>query len=90
MDNREQVEAIQRMQSYIDSHLHEPITLHMQAAVVRMETQLQAYLTGDRNLLIATFLNEPWHARSLKEAEAQADAALAADERLAQHFAARP
>jgi len=28
MDNREQIEAVQRMQSYIEAHLHEPITLH--------------------------------------------------------------
>ena len=31
MDNRDQIEAVQRMQSFIDSHLHEPITLHMLA-----------------------------------------------------------
>ena len=28
MDNRENMEAVQRMQIYIESHLHEPITLH--------------------------------------------------------------
>src|SRR5665648_221283 len=32
MDNREQIKAVQRMQSYIESHLHEPITLHMLAS----------------------------------------------------------
>ncbi len=33
MDNREQIKAVQRMQSYIEAHLHEPITLHMLASV---------------------------------------------------------
>ena len=66
--------------------LPEPITLYLQGAVVRMEVLLQAYLTGDRYLLVATLLNEPWHTRSLDEAEQQAKALLAADERLAQHF----
>jgi len=33
MDTREQIKAVQRMQSYIDSHLREPITLHMLAGV---------------------------------------------------------
>ena len=28
MDNKEQIEAVQRMQAFIESHLHEPITLH--------------------------------------------------------------
>jgi AraC-like DNA-binding protein len=32
MDNREQIKAVQRMQSYIESHLHEQITLHMLAS----------------------------------------------------------
>ena len=28
MDNRETVNAVQRMQAYIEEHLQEPITLH--------------------------------------------------------------
>lgn len=32
MDNREQIKAVQRMQSYIESHLHESITLYMLAS----------------------------------------------------------
>lgn len=28
MDNREHIQAVQRMQAYIEAHLHEPITLH--------------------------------------------------------------
>jgi alpha-galactosidase len=67
--------------------LPEPITLYLQAAVVRMETELQAYLTGDRDLLVATLLNEPWSVRSLDEAEARVEEMLAADDRLRQHFA---
>lgn len=31
MDNSEQVKAVQRMQAYIEAHLHESITLHMLA-----------------------------------------------------------
>ncbi len=31
MDNRDQVSAVQRMQSYIEAHLHEPVTLRMLA-----------------------------------------------------------
>ena len=31
MDNREQIKAVQRMQSFIELHLHEPITLFMLA-----------------------------------------------------------
>jgi AraC-like DNA-binding protein len=33
MDNWEQVNAVQRMQDYIEEHLHEPITLHKLASV---------------------------------------------------------
>lgn len=33
MDNEEQVTAVQRMQTYIDQHLHEPITLYVLAGV---------------------------------------------------------
>lgn len=32
MYNREQIKAVQRMQTYIESHLHEPITLYMLAS----------------------------------------------------------
>jgi AraC-like DNA-binding protein len=32
MDNREQIRAVQRMQSYIESHLQEPITLYLLAS----------------------------------------------------------
>jgi len=67
--------------------LPQPITLYLQAAVVRMETELQAFLTGDRNLLVATLLNEPWATHSLREAEERADRILSSDERLANHFA---
>jgi len=28
MDNWDNINAVQRMQSYIEAHLHEPITLH--------------------------------------------------------------
>ena len=31
MDRREHINAVQRMQSYIEAHLQEPITLHMLA-----------------------------------------------------------
>ena len=31
MENWDNVNAVQRMQSYIEAHLHEPITLHMLA-----------------------------------------------------------
>ena len=67
--------------------LPEPIILTLQAAVVRMEAELQAYLIGDRNLLVATLLNEPWSTRSLEEAEERAEGILTSDERLARHFA---
>jgi AraC family transcriptional regulator len=33
MENLDTVNAVERMQSYIDAHLHEPITLHMLAGV---------------------------------------------------------
>ena len=51
-----------------------------------METELQAYLSGDRNALVATFLDEPWSVRSLDEAEARADRLLSSDARMAKHF----
>jgi alpha-galactosidase len=66
--------------------LPEPITLYLQAAIVRMETELQAYLTGDRNLLLAALLSEPWATHSLREAEQRVGEILASDDRLAEHF----
>jgi AraC-like DNA-binding protein len=33
MDTREQIKAVQRMQTYIEAHLHEPITLYILAGV---------------------------------------------------------
>ena len=33
MDNWDNVKAVERMQSYIDAHINEPITLHMLANV---------------------------------------------------------
>ncbi len=66
--------------------LPQPIILYLQSAVVRMEALLQAYLTGDPNLLVATFLNEPWSTRSLDEAEERAEGMLTSDKWLARHF----
>ncbi len=66
--------------------LPQPIILYLQSAVVRMEALLQAYLTGDPNLLVATFLNEPWSTRSLEEAEERAEGMLTSDKWLARHF----
>jgi alpha-galactosidase len=62
------------------------ILLNIQAAIVRMEAELQAYLSGDRNALVASFLDEPWNVRSLDEAEERADRLLSSDARLAKHF----
>ena len=31
MESRERLDAVQRMQDYIEHHVHEPITLHMLA-----------------------------------------------------------
>jgi AraC family transcriptional regulator len=33
MDNRDNVHVVQRMQSFIEAHLNQPITLHMLAEV---------------------------------------------------------
>ena len=79
--------------------LPEPVTLYLNSAVVGMEYLLSAYLTGSRNMLAASFLNdpcsrasmmrgEPWLIGSLEEAMKRTDELLASDEKLAAHFSA--
>ena len=79
--------------------LPEPITLYLKSAVVKMEYLLSAYLSGSRNILTASYLNdpcyisidsmlqdEPWLIRSLEDAQKRTDDLLASDEKLAAHF----
>jgi alpha-galactosidase len=66
--------------------LPEAITLYLQSAAARMEYLLKAYETGDRRLLTAYFLQEPWNTLSLEKAEQRTAELLASDERLAKHF----
>jgi alpha-galactosidase len=78
--------------------LPELITLYLKSAVVGMEFLLSAYLTGSRDVLAASLLNdpcsrasmmrgEPWLVGSLDEAKSRADALIASDEELAARFA---